>query len=94
MFEAFTVGEIVERSGQWYKVADVAARHYNEDGEEVDAGDYAEICSTRYQSILKPVSLDQIAQWHRAGHNVGDAAILAANQAGKLSTSAAMNSDF
>jgi hypothetical protein len=93
VFESFTVGEIVERSGQWYKVAEVLTRHYNEDGQEVDAGD-TEICSTRYQSILHPVSLAQIAQWYRDGYNVGDAAILAANQAGRLSLSEAMNSDF
>lgn len=94
VFGALTRGEIIEKSGQWYQVVAVEATHYNDDGEEVDGGDYAEICSTRHQSTLKPVTLKQITQWHLDGHNVGDAAILAANLAGHLGTSAAMNSDF
>lgn len=92
--ENFEIGEIVERNGQWYKVAAVNSRFFNDDGEEVDAGDYAEHCFTRHSATLAPVSLEQIAEWYRNGHNVGDAAILAANLAGKLSTSDAMNSDF
>ena len=88
------LGDLVERSGQWYKVSSVEAEHFNGDGEEVDSGDHAEICSTRHKSTLLPVSLGQVAQWHRDGHNIGDAAILAATLSGALSTSDAMNSDF
>lgn len=92
--ERFTIRELIEREGQWYEVIAVHANYYNDDGEEVGEGDHAEICSTRHQSTLKPVSLNKIAQWHLEGRNVGDAAILAAHEAGCLGMSAAMNSDF
>lgn len=94
VYENLRHGELVERGGNWFEVVSVETQHYDDDGYPVDADDYAEICSTRYKASLMPVTLNQIAKWFLEGRNVGDAAILAANMAGCLGASDAMNSDF
>ena len=50
--EALAVGQTIERNGCQYRVVSVEARHFDDDGYEVSEHDYAEICSTRYESKL------------------------------------------
>jgi hypothetical protein len=84
----------VKRNGDWWKCFDTWKECFDEDGCEVDEGDYAFIVSTRCYSKLRKVNFNDVAQWVRQGHNIDPDLIAEACAAGHLSQSEAMNSDF
>lgn len=92
--EKLAVGTFIKKDDRWFEVVSTESRYFNDDGYEVDEHDYAEICSTRYSSTLREVSLGQIAQRHERGQNVDPEAIHDAYKSGYLSMASAMNSDF